>query len=144
MSDTMKALSVKQPWAHFILSGGKDIENRVWETKYRGPLLIHAGQNVDVSGERFARENSLVALFEGFDVMKLQRGGIIGIVDLVDCINTRIAARRDKITSPWADPDAEWWWVLDNPRVLPFTPYKGKLGLFNVDKKEINYEPARK
>lgn len=38
------ALSVKQPWASLMAQGGhgagKDIETRVWATKYRGPLVI--------------------------------------------------------------------------------------------------------
>ena len=36
------ALSVPQPWAFAILSGGKDIENRNWETPFRGRIWIHA------------------------------------------------------------------------------------------------------
>ncbi len=43
----MKALSIKQPWAHYIASGQKTIETRTWETKYRGPLLICAGASLD-------------------------------------------------------------------------------------------------
>jgi hypothetical protein len=39
-----KALSIRQPWAHLIVAGIKQIENRTWTTRYRGPLLIHAGQ----------------------------------------------------------------------------------------------------
>lgn len=41
------ALSVRQPWAWAIISGGKTIENRSWTTPYRGPLLIHAGKAFD-------------------------------------------------------------------------------------------------
>ncbi len=36
------AISVRQPWAWAILHAGKCIENRVWNTKYRGELYIHA------------------------------------------------------------------------------------------------------
>ena len=43
----MKALSIRQPWAHRILREGKDIENRDWPTRYRGPVLIHAGIKID-------------------------------------------------------------------------------------------------
>lgn len=38
----MKAISIRQPWAWLIVNGFKDIENRSWRTKYRGPVLIHA------------------------------------------------------------------------------------------------------
>jgi hypothetical protein len=39
---TMKTLSVKQPYATLICAGVKKVENRTWQTDYRGKLLIHA------------------------------------------------------------------------------------------------------
>jgi hypothetical protein len=38
----MKTLSVRQPYASLICWGLKKIENRSWDTAYRGKLLIHA------------------------------------------------------------------------------------------------------
>ena len=43
----MKALTIKQPFASLILEGLKEYEFRTWKTKYRGPILIHAGKGVD-------------------------------------------------------------------------------------------------
>lgn len=43
----MRALTICQPYAHLIARGEKPIENRVWRTAYRGPLLIHAGKSRD-------------------------------------------------------------------------------------------------
>lgn len=40
----MKALTISQPFASLIASGEKWVENRTWETLYRGPLAIHAGK----------------------------------------------------------------------------------------------------
>ncbi len=37
-----KVLSVKNPYAYLIIHGGKDVENRTWQTDYRGRLYIHA------------------------------------------------------------------------------------------------------
>jgi hypothetical protein len=42
----MKALSIRQPWAWLIVNGYKDIENRSWATKFRGPVLIHAAKGM--------------------------------------------------------------------------------------------------
>lgn len=42
----MKALSIRQPWAWAIVNAGKRVENRTWETRYRGPILIHAAKGV--------------------------------------------------------------------------------------------------
>jgi len=41
----MKTLSIRQPFASLICRGIKTIENRSWETSYRGKLLIHASGN---------------------------------------------------------------------------------------------------
>ena len=38
-----KAISIKQPWSFLIASGIKDVENRTWQTKFRGRVLLHAG-----------------------------------------------------------------------------------------------------
>jgi hypothetical protein len=38
----MKALSIRQPFASLICRGIKTIENRSWDTAYRGKLMIHA------------------------------------------------------------------------------------------------------
>ena len=40
----MRAPSLTQPWPWIILNLGKDVENRVWSTKHRGPFLLHAAK----------------------------------------------------------------------------------------------------
>jgi hypothetical protein len=37
----MKSLSIKNPYAYWIINGIKDVENRTWKTDYRGKILIH-------------------------------------------------------------------------------------------------------
>lgn len=39
-----KALSIRQPWADAIIWHDKDVENRNWPTKFRGPFCIHASK----------------------------------------------------------------------------------------------------
>ena len=43
-------LTIRQPWAWAIIYGGKDVENRSWLTKHRGPLLVHAGSAFEPDG----------------------------------------------------------------------------------------------
>jgi hypothetical protein len=38
----MKAISLIQPYATLIMLGLKTNETRSWDTKYDGPLVIHA------------------------------------------------------------------------------------------------------
>lgn len=53
MPEIPKALSLRQPWAWAVVHGYKDVENRSWSTKHRGPLLIHASKQLDPEGFRF-------------------------------------------------------------------------------------------
>jgi hypothetical protein len=113
----MKALSVKQPWAWAILQGGKDVENRTWPTSYRGPLLIHAARVDSPGGWGYLDHLGLTLPVDP------PTGGIIGVVDVVDCVHG--------YPSPWA-LEGYWHWVLANPRARPFRRCPGRLGLFEV------------
>ena len=66
----MKILSIRQPWAYLIANGQKNIENRTWWSKYRGPFLIHASLALD---RKVVPED-------------LETGGIVGIAEIVDCV----------------------------------------------------------
>lgn len=96
----MKAITVKQPWASLIVAGIKDIENRTWATKYRGPLLIHASAkpvpfNGLSNGVDFDTEQ-IIAIHNHWPVSEYGRyadwmckwpnSAIIGRVDVVDCV----------------------------------------------------------
>ena len=123
----MKALSIKQPWAWLVIHGGKDIENRTWHTKFRGRFLVHASQGMTnkeyCDGLEFAMRAGDVRLLRDFPTyQQMQRGGIVGSVELVDSVD---------------HSDSSWYmgakgFVLRDPQVLPFIPYKGRLGFFDV------------
>jgi hypothetical protein len=109
----VKVLSVKNPWAYLIIYGGKDVENRTWETKYRGPLLIHASKSMDI----YAPKDIFPLGTKWMDY----NGYIIGKVELIDCVKNS--------TSRWAEKGL-WHWVLRNPRPCKPIPVKGSLGLW--------------
>ncbi len=119
----MKALSIRQPWAWQIIYGGKDIENRTWHTKFRGRFLVHAAQGMTRHEMREANRFCMLRnLPIPMELASLQRGGIIGSVELVDSVDTS---------------DSDWYmgakgFVLRDPRPLPFVPMKGRLGFFEV------------
>lgn len=125
----MRALSIRQPWAWLIIHASKDIENRDWRTEYRGRVLIHAGKTMTkkdweeaVAFARFECGISADVLWEGCEYDRLQRGGVVGAVDIVDCV--------DESESPWfMGPHG---FVLRNAAPVPFTPWNGKLGFFDV------------
>jgi ASCH domain len=120
----MKALSIRQPWAWLILNAGKDIENRDWYTGYRGRFLIHASKGMT----RDEYENGVYTLADIRPDLKLpefealERGGIVGTALLVGC------ARKSE--SPWFF--GEYGFMLRDVAPLPFRPYRGQLGFFEV------------
>lgn len=115
----IRCLTVQQPWAWAIIHGQKRCENRAWPTKYRGPLLIHAGKSRDAVDEYNTDHVGLD------DDDKLAFGAIIGIVDLVDCVELANVGPEhdDYATGPWC-------WILANPRPVEVTACKGALGLW--------------
>lgn len=123
----MKALSIRQPWAWCIISAGKDIENRDWPTRFRGPILIHASKGMT----RYEYEDCMETVFTANALgtklkvpafEELQRGGIVGQAEIVDCVTAS--------PSPWFF--GAYGFVLRNAKPLPFRPFKGALGLFDV------------
>lgn len=127
----MKAISVRQPWAWLLVNGHKDIENRTWQNSYRGQLLIHAGKGMTdteyLDVLRFlASKDRLKHLAEILPAPpELERGGIVGIVGRVDVIGCFA-----EHASPWFM--GPYGFLVRNQTTLPFRPYVGMLGLFEV------------
>ncbi len=44
-ANSIKCITLFQPWASLVSLGVKSIETRSWRTWYRGPLLIHAAKS---------------------------------------------------------------------------------------------------
>ena len=123
------ALSIRQPWAWAIINAGKDVENRDWPTKLRGPICIHAAKGMTIAEfDWFIRTIHHVSLSRPFPsgdtvpaAKDLARGGIIGTAEIVDCIQSS--------DSPWFfGPHG---FVLRNVQPVAFIPVKGALGFFD-------------
>jgi len=76
----MKAVSVKQPWAHLLIFGLADGrikkgETRTWPIKHRGPLLIVASKSEDKEAMDYF----------GFERGSLPLGQAVGVVEVHDC-----------------------------------------------------------
>jgi hypothetical protein len=121
----MKALSVKQPWAHLLVHGLKTIEVRSWSTNYRGRLTIHASRNVD---ELAAQRTGLAGL---------PTGVILGSVELVSVEEFTPESwllLADEHLSVGCYNSPLYAWRVANP--LPLAdpiPFPGKMGLFDFD-----------
>ena len=115
-------LSIQQPWAWLIVKGYKDVENRTWPTRYRGPFLVHAGQKFDPEG--FAWVHERFPEIEMPAPEAFERGGVVGLATLANCF----APGALSVASPWYA--GQYAFVLTNARPLPFRPCRGKLGFF--------------
>lgn len=143
----MLALSIRQPWASLIIKAGKDIENRDWPTRVRGRILVHAAKGMTrdehedaiafaVSAIRADPRNAgatqVRTLRElGFAAEDLPRGGFVGTVEIVDCVQHS--------DSPWFV--GRYGFVLRDPQPMDFVPWKGQLGFFDVTATQL--EAAR-
>ncbi len=126
----MKALSIRQPWAWLITRGFKEIENRGWPTKFRGRIYVHAGMTMDVNVPGlFITENWILVLLtpeqrEEYLIAPMDRGALIGEVDIVDCVT--------ESRSPWFD--GKYGFVLANPELYEKPiPCTGRLSFFTPD-----------
>lgn len=124
----MKALSIRQGWAWLCAQGLKDIENRSWNTKFRGRFLIHASISM-TRAEYDACFSSAVTIWIGGRYFprfeEMERGGIVGVATLVAVVPP------EQRTSPWHMPD-QFGFQLAEPKPLPFIPCKGALQFFDV------------
>jgi ASCH domain len=103
----MMALSIKQPWANLIASGKKTIETRLWDTDYRGPLLIVSSKTPRIEPAGYA----------------------LAIANLVEC---RRMTKRDEVAAHCEVYPNAFAWVLANVRPITPFPVRGRLGLYEV------------
>lgn len=139
-----KALSIKQPWSWLIVNGWKDIENRNWLKRFPKSILVHAGRNIDDDAERLVLSGRMPCWREGNDLPQISRmlnseivdnyraskaaqdvrtGGFVGMVD--------ITGVQEDLDSPWFVGD--YGYILANGKQLPFLPWRGQLGFFDVE-----------
>lgn len=127
MTDLPKlALSIRQPWAWAIVHAGKDIENRDWQTKVRGPVCIHAAKGM--TRREMHHAFSVMQSSIGVSIPAIipnHLGGIIGVAEIVDCV--------EDSASPWFF--GRYGFVLRNARPVDFIPVKGALGFFDWRKR---------
>lgn len=108
----MKALSIRNPYAHMILCGEKEFEFRTWQTDYRGDLLICSSANPKIKNTICGHALVIVRLNDIFEV----------------------TAKNYKDFGLDEKPDGKLYaWQLTEVRVIKPFPVKGKLNFFYVD-----------
>lgn len=120
--DGVRVLSVQQPWAWAIVEGHKLVENRTWTTRYRGPVLIHAGVTVRGPEIEYLRKEFRL---KPPSRSEIDRGCIVGVAELVDVVTRKNAKRYGR----WFT--GEYGWVLQEAVTLRKpVKVKSQLGLY--------------
>jgi hypothetical protein len=83
---------------------------------------------------------------------KLPRGGIMGRARIAGVISGNRYGERDfaayAANTPEGEMQRKWWWgkfalVLEDVEPMPFVPWSGALGLFEVDEQKLPGEYRR-
>ena len=109
----MKALSIKQPWADYILFHGKDVENRKWAEPLRKVARRQIGQRIQIHAGKLPDGE--------YDGPAERLGAILGEVTIAGCVT---------------ESQSGWWQgpfglVLSDPIAYEKPlPCRGMLGFF--------------
>jgi hypothetical protein len=131
----MKALTICQPYATMIARGEKRVENRSWQTNYRGLLYIHAGKS-----------RSWLQEGDEEDYPGMPFGAVVAVARLVACVNYDYPDSWMK-QYPWLRDDEHaggpWCWILDGVTPIGPWPWRGAQGLFDIDEAKFDAEVNR-
>ncbi len=118
---SLRALSIRQPWAEQIMRGDKTIEYRSRTTHVRGTVYIYAGLGRYTKADEAGFTKDV-----GFELEDLPRGLIVGTVDIIDCkLNKKhgdyewILAnpkRLKKLLKPTQQPNPTWFYPYVSPK----------------------------
>lgn len=139
--DTVKALTVKQPYATWIDRGTKTVEVRAFSTDYRGDLLIVAGNDVVPDAmdalEQAMNEKGIAFDEWSQDYMMNATVCVVTLKDVVPLEEKHLeAACLDEMPNTSKQMYA---WILENPRPLKYASYHGRLRLYDVPKELLEY-----
>jgi activating signal cointegrator 1 len=132
-SETISVLSIRQPHADNIIFGNKWCENRTWQTRYRGPIFIHASRWDGPSDQPTPGGGAI--------------GAIIGRADLVDAValdapgsslsSLKSVAKKHGLSTKAASMEhvcGPVCFLLTNPKALVCPiPCGGKLNIWKTE-----------
>lgn len=134
----VKALTVRNPWAHAIAHWRETIINMTWPTGYRGELAIHAHPAADPAADDDPRIAEVARSHPG---IPMAAGAVVAVGHLAGCHH---AERCDHAWTPCCQPGCHhlcdpwatygmWHWQLTGVRTLAVpVPCKAGLGLWEL------------
>ena len=125
----MKAISVKQPFTNLIADGHKRIETRLWNTHYRGDILI-CSSLTPIGYMNFVR---MLPDGHGLFEWTIKTGPLGFAVAVANLWNTRPMITEDQEDACCRIYPGAWSWLLSNIRKIEPIRVKGQLRIFNTD-----------
>jgi hypothetical protein len=135
-----RVLSIRQPWAWAICTGRKKVENRTWNTPYRGTVYIHASSRTDWNQADWIEETFRIRVPD-----ELTNSAVVAVAELRD-VGDVVTGRKGKRFGRWFE--GPYGFVLANVRTLR-KPIRmnGQLGLFRASnqlQKRVQSQLSRK
>lgn len=153
MRELLRVVVLRPPWAWGVAWAGKNVENRLRATKWRGDLIIVAGKTYDdefgghtqqsLRGEKAlrARYPQEALLAEAAGVLRQDprserawqaRGAALCVVRVADCHKASPGCCK----SAWAEYSTGWpyhWVLADLRRLDPLLATRGLQGVYTPD-----------
>jgi hypothetical protein len=154
--EPIRALTIRQPWAHFVAYCEKSPENRPRQMRYRGPLAIHAGAysrwdraaESDLTALAAWREYATVPATEKLAAPLTRAdafsyftfGAVIAMAAVTGCHHSDDCMFPEYLVAPGSYTGCSRWavrgqWHIEIPGVqsLPEpVPCRGALGLWHL------------
>ena len=132
-------LTIRQPWAGFVMMGQKPVENRTWSHGYCGPLLIHSSRvhqfpnppfmYYQMAGISPDDVSDVSPKYTYRDRPEFQCGVILGVAIKGPCE----FRPRQEPPSRWHDRGMRWWPLRSPVMFVRPIRYSGRLGIFEVE-----------
>jgi hypothetical protein len=123
-----------QPYAWLFSNGLLTIDDRAWETRYRGSIAIHASKRFHLEYYDFVKNRSGWNLPAPKDY---ETGGVVGVAKLVDCVkpnNETIDGLTDaKTERSHFGASGFYGFVFKDAKPLGLVKVRGMPGIFEVD-----------
>ncbi len=137
---SLRALTVKDPWATLIAIGSKQIETRSYRTRYRGPIAIHSSKAFSREDQELCSQEPLRGTLDRAEIrspIAMPRGAIVAIAEIVGCDQVPGGQGWEATIPPEPERSfgfyspGRWMWRLANIRRLTEpVPCRGMLGLW--------------
>jgi hypothetical protein len=137
-SGPIRGLTVRQPWAFAISHLGKRVENRTWQSYYRGLIAVHAAAGFNGDDKRMVGVAAELAGVSEKTVADgaATRGAVVAVARLADVCSESL---RIGFTMPsacgcglWAFNQQRHLRLIDVRPLAEPVPCKGALGLWTL------------